>query len=221
MKILYLYGFASGPQSDKALYFKEKFSNLVGSIDFKIYDYTPNEKSFTNMKTSVILENLKSYIQRNYQDDLILFGSSFGALLAFWYANLQLQQNKVSKLILMAPALRFNAESLLDTLNITTEEWKKQEFVLIDHYRYGEKIPLKFDFYKDLKANPPPNFQEIDIAIPTLILHAKNDEICPVEWSMRYAKTQRMVQLQILDGDHQLLNQKDIMWKFIKKFLSF
>ncbi|MFX0173046.1 MAG: YqiA/YcfP family alpha/beta fold hydrolase [Candidatus Hodarchaeota archaeon] len=221
MKILYLYGFASGPQSNKAQFFKKKFSNLIGSIDFEIYDYIPDKKSFTNMKTSVLLENLKLYIQKHYQGNFILFGSSFGALLALWFANLQIQQNNVSKLILMAPALRFNADSLLKILNVTAEEWEEQGSVLIDHYRYGEEVPLKFGFFIDLKAKPPPSFQKVDISAPILILHAKNDEVCPVEWSMRFAKTQRMVQLQILDGDHQLLNQKDIMWKHIKKFLDF
>jgi alpha-beta hydrolase superfamily lysophospholipase len=221
MKILYLYGFASGPQSNKAQYFKKKFSNLVGSIDFEIYDYIPDKKSFTNMKTSVLLENLNLHIQRHYQGRLILFGSSFGALLAMWFTNLQEQQNKVSKLILMAPALRFNANSLLNILNITAEAWEQQGSVLIDHYRYGEKVPLKFGFLKDLKANPPPSFQKVDISTPILVLHAKNDEVCPVEWSIRLAKTQRMAQLKILDGDHQLLNQKKIMWRYIKKFLGF
>ncbi|MFX0186009.1 MAG: YqiA/YcfP family alpha/beta fold hydrolase [Candidatus Hodarchaeota archaeon] len=220
MKILYLYGFASGPQSNKAQYFKKRFSKLEKSIDFEIFDYIPDKKSFTNLKTSKLMEKLKLYIQRNYRNDLILFGSSFGALLATWFTNLQLQQITVSKLILIAPALRFNSEFLLNTLNITASEWEERKFVLVDHYRYNEAVPLNFEFYKDLSINPPPNFQKMDIQIPTLILHSKNDEVCPVDWSIEYAAFKKKVQLEILNGDHQLLEQKDILWKHIKKFLG-
>jgi len=221
MKILYLYGFASGPQSNKAQYFKKRFSNLDESINFEIFDYIPNRKSFTNLKTSKLLENLKFYIQRNYQNDLILFGSSFGALLAIWFTNLQLQQIKVSKLILIAPALRFTSEFLLNSLDITASEWEEHKFVLIDHYRYNEAVPLSYEFYRDLKTNSPPSFQKMDINIPTLILHSKNDEVCPVEWSIEYAAIKKNIQLKILNGDHQLLEQKEILWEHIKKFLGF
>jgi len=52
MKLLYFYGFSSGPQSNKAQFFKNKFSGLKPSIEFQIVDYIPNRESFTNLRTS-------------------------------------------------------------------------------------------------------------------------------------------------------------------------
>jgi len=120
----------------------------------------------------------------------------------------------------MAPALEFSASSIINILDVTDSEWKSKEKIFVDHFCYNNKIPLVYSFFEDLKINPPPNFSKIKLAIPTLILHGKFDDVCPVEWSQRYAEKNPNVELHILNSDHQLLDQREKMWLIIRQFLE-
>jgi pimeloyl-ACP methyl ester carboxylesterase len=213
LKLLYLYGFASGPLSTKAQFFKRKFPR---NVEFEIYDYIPDQKSFTNLKNSNLLYDLHAYIEKNYSKGVILFGSSFGGLISLWYASQH--PDNVSKLILMAPTLRFSASVLAKLLDLS--DWKEKGFVNIMHFRYNMMVPLAYTFYQDILDNPPPDFGTLDITIPTLIFHGKFDETVPILWSKEYAKANQHVFLHELDDDHQLLNNKEKMWSISKAFLG-
>lgn len=218
MHIVYLYGFASGPQSNKAQFFKRKFAEL--DISFDIYDYIPNKDSFKNMKLSVLIKNLHLYIGRNYfgEENLILFSSSFGGLISTWYTHLH--PDKIKKMILMAPALGFSAQRIVKLLEIHPNTWKEQGYVPVFHYRYNQEIPLAYSFYNDLIANPPPEIEKLRINVPTLILHGRLDNIVPLSWSKQFIQINPESILQILNGDHQLLDQKDVIWTFVESFLN-
>lgn len=216
MHILYLYGFASGPQSDKAQFFRDKFSTLNVSIE--IYDYIPDRDSFMNLKTSSVLTRLHSHIEQNYpEEELILIGSSYGGLISAWYTGLHPQM--ISKMILMAPAFRFSASSISKSLQIEPSLWKEQGFVLVFHYRYNQEIPLDYSFYEDILTKNPPNFEHIALSIPILIFHGQFDEVVPFSYSKKIADLKQNYILHALNGDHQLLDQKETMWKYIKDFL--
>ncbi len=215
-EILYLYGFASGPLSTKAQFFKAKFNQRTS---FLIYDYIPDKESFTNLKTSTLLNDLHVFILREFPEkQLILFGSSFGGLLSLWYSYLH--PEKISKLILMAPALEFSANVIAELLEITPAEWKESGFVTVNHYRYNQDVPLSFTFYEDILKNPPPNFYQCEFSIPTLILHGEFDEVVPISWSRDFAEANLNVTLHELKSDHQLLDQKEKMWTIIDSFLE-
>ncbi len=217
MSIVYLYGFASGPQSNKAQFFKEKFSSL--DVHFDIFDYIPNEESFINLKTSSLLKSLHSYLELNYaNEEIILFGSSFGALLSVWYVTKH--PERIKKLILMAPGLRFSASYISEKHGINSSIWKKQGSINIFHYRYNREIPLNYTFYEDLVENPPPDFDKLEIPIPILILHGNSDNVVPIAWSKQFVNHNRQVLLHVLNGNHQLLDQKDTMWDLVKDFLN-
>lgn len=217
MSIVYLYGFASGPQSNKAQFFKEKFSSL--GVHFDIFDYVPNEESFSNLKTSSLLKNLHSYLKLNYaNEEIILFGSSFGAFLSVWYVTKH--PERIKKLILIAPGLRFSASFISETHGINSSFWKKQGSINIFHYRYNREIPLNCTFYEDLVENPPPDFDKLEIPIPILILHGNSDNVVPIAWSKQFIDYNRQVILHVLNGNHQLFDQKDTMWDLVKDFLN-
>jgi pimeloyl-ACP methyl ester carboxylesterase len=218
LQIVYLYGFASGPQSNKAQFFKKRFDAL--NIPFDIYDYIPDIDSFMNMKSSLLLRNFHSYLKRYYSEtnNLILFSSSFGGLISSWYACLH--PSKIKKLILMAPALGFSAKWIIKLFDIPLNVWKKQGFVSVYHYRYDQKIPLKYSFLEDLLSNPPPDIETLQIPIPTLVLHGEFDEVVPLSWSQQFAEINPEATLHILNGDHQLLDQKEVMWKIVADFLN-
>ena len=182
LKIVYLHGFASGPLATKAQFFKKKFPRHV---EFEIYDYNPNQDSFTNMKSSSLLEDLHIYIEKKYPSGVTLFGSSFGAFLSLWYASQH--PDNVKRLILMAPTLRFSASVLKELID--PSDWKKKGFVNVMHFRYNKMVPLAYTFYQDILDNPPPNFYALNLSIPTLIFHGLFDELVPILWSREYAAT--------------------------------
>ena len=149
---------------------------------------------------------------------MILFGSSFGGFLLTWYTCEH--PEKIKKLILMAPALKFSSASIIAILEIDPMTWKARGHIPVFHYRHNKEIPLAYSFYEDISANPPPNFNKMNISIPTLILHGKYDEVVPLSWSQEFAVINQNVNLHPLNGDHQLLDQKQIMWELIRKFLK-
>lgn len=190
----------------------------IGKVEFDIYDYIPDQDSFTNLQTSSILKKLHSYIEIKFSEGVILCGSSFGGFLSLYYAAL-FPQN-VIKLILIAPALRFSASSITKLLEITPNEWESTGFALLKHYRYNQMVPLAFSFYTDILNNPPPDFYTMNITIPTTIIHGINDEVVPISWSKEYLESKTNVILHELEGDHQLLDQKEMIWSIITRVLD-
>jgi pimeloyl-ACP methyl ester carboxylesterase len=217
LHLLYFYGFASGPLSNKAQFFKGKFHTTT--IHFHIIDYIPNQEAFTQLRVSNVMKDIQDLIERKHaKDKVILFGSSFGAMIASWLAFKF--PEKVNKLILIAPALYFTANFIANTLGTTPSKWKTNNSVLIDHYRFNRAIPLNYTFYSDLNANPIPIFPQKNFPIPTIILHGVNDEVVPIKWSENFAKENPNVNLFPFEGDHQLLEYKEEMWTKIKEFLA-
>ncbi|UCG04538.1 MAG: alpha/beta fold hydrolase [Candidatus Heimdallarchaeota archaeon] len=218
MHIVYLYGFASGPQSNKAQFFKRKFA--FSNVPFDIFDYIPDKESFTSMRLSILTNNLHEYIEMEHsgEKELILFGSSFGCLVSAWYTYLH--PDKIKKMIFMAPALGFSARRIVKLFEIPLNLWKNRGNVPVFHYRYNQEIPLAYSFYNDLLSNPPPEISKMRIHVPTLIFHGKFDDVVPLSWSQQFIEINPEASLHILNGDHQLLNQKEDMWKIVKDFLN-
>ena len=213
MQIVHLYGFASGPDSDKAQFFRSKFESA--GLDFHIYDYIPNPHEFSNMKISELHNNLHQYMLGSFHNEkVILMGSSFGGLLVTLYAHLH--PEKVDRLILIAPALRFTAEFITQTLCTSLLKWEKEGETHVEHYRFGAAIPLKYSFLMDLRKNPIPMFSRYKFPIPTIVFHGDNDEVVPAAWSVSFAQSNPRVKTYILKGDHQLLDHKIKIWNEIE-----
>ncbi|MFX0060983.1 MAG: YqiA/YcfP family alpha/beta fold hydrolase [Candidatus Hermodarchaeota archaeon] len=215
-KIVYFYGFISSPLSTKAQYFKKQFKNQ--DIDLEILDLIPNAESFTNMRPSRLIKKIHTFVMMRDYEDITLMGSSFGGFLAAWYAARH--HERIKNLILMAPALKFSAERAVKILGTTLTEWKERGSVSIPHVRFSKEVPLSYSFVEDLINHPPPDFSVLAAPIPTLIFHGKNDDVIPVKWSEDYASDRSNVSLNILESDHQLLDQLDAMWIDIGKFLE-
>jgi len=215
LRIFYFYGFASSPQSNKAQFFKKKFENE--GIEFNILDYIPTKSHFSHLKISSLLEDLNSIILNLEPSKIVLFGSSFGAYLSTWLAKKN--PDRIFKLILMAPALIFSSKTILQLMGTSLREWEETGYLDIFHFRYNTSIPLHYSFYHDLVDFPPPDMTISTILTPTLIFHGRYDEIIPIEWSHKFTLINPSARLYVLEGDHQLLDQKEEMWNSIVKFL--
>lgn len=106
---LYLHGFASSPNSTKALYFQQRYQEIntpLAIMDFNQPDFTNLSLSRQiNQVTKVITEKQESWEGQKIHPQFILIGSSFGGLTASWVAHNN--PDKIKALILLAPAFNF------------------------------------------------------------------------------------------------------------------
>ncbi len=215
MDVLYLHGFASGPSSAKAHFFRKHFNEL--GVGITVLDLLPNEEDFTRMQTSRLLDDLTTIVEYMGGAELAVIGSSFGGLLATWLAHLM--PMRVQKLILMAPALRWSFPIIGEIFKTNVDTWKQTGSLPVFHYRFNRELPLAFAFVEDLARNPPPNFYQSPPSCPTLIFHGSHDDVVPLRWSQDYAQGRNNMTLRVLDSDHQLLDKLDQMWTEIRSFL--
>jgi predicted esterase YcpF (UPF0227 family) len=96
-RIVYLHGFASGPSSKKARFFRERFAEL--GIGLEVPDLA--EGKFEQLTITGQLQ----VIERTCRGEAVsLIGSSMGGYLAALYAA---GHAEVERLVLMAPAFSF------------------------------------------------------------------------------------------------------------------
>lgn len=204
---IYLHGFASGPQSTKARYFNEKLTAC--GITAAIPDL--NTPSFTDMTLSSQIDHVGSKL---IAGDCVMIGSSMGGLVATLTAT---RFPEVKALILLAPGFgiekRWN--DLVDQEKRTA--WKDHGTLDVFHYASQKNEPLSYQFVEDLESYSTRNIQ---VTIPTLILHGKNDDVVPVSESRNFAQqNSAQVQLIELEDSHELIQSLPTIWNESEKFL--
>src|SRR5262245_8030594 len=96
-RFVYLHGFASGPSSSKARFFRDRFAELGIGLEVPVLA----EGAFERLTISGQLAVLE---QTTGGDPVSLIGSSMGGYLAALYAA---RHPEVEKLVLLAPAFSF------------------------------------------------------------------------------------------------------------------
>src|SRR4051794_14055045 len=97
MNLIYLHGFASGPQSSKAQFFRRRFEEI--GVKMRIPDLT--EGDFERLTIGGQLRVIESLAQG---EPVSLMGSSMGGYLAALYAA---RHPEVGRIVLLAPAFGF------------------------------------------------------------------------------------------------------------------
>ena len=205
--IVYLHGFASGPHSSKAQFFRERFAERGQTITIPQLDEGDFEKLTITRQLRVIDAAVGG-------KPAILIGSSLGGYLAGLYAA---RHPEIKRLVLMAPAFefprrwreRFPAEDLA--------RWKGEGSRRFFHYSYNEERPLGYEFVEDAaKYENEPDFQQ-----PALVLHGVQDDVVPVELSRQFAKHHSSVTLRLLESGHALTDVLPELWSETQMFLGF
>lgn len=198
MRYLYLHGFASGPNSKKAAFFRDRIP-AAEVPDLALGDF----EHLTITGQLRLIEGLAA------GESIALVGSSMGGYLAALYAA---RHPEVARLVLMAPAFGFVkrwAESE------EGQTWRRNGF--LDVYHYGEKRNrrLSYGLVEDAQQYEDfPDFQQ-----PGLIFHGIHDSTAPPELSCEFAGSHANVRLHLLDSDHELLNALEAIWQVAGPFL--
>lgn len=206
---IYLHGFASSPQSNKAQYLCDRANKETG-IKLNILDL--NRGDFTNLTLTRQIQQTVAAFPTN-DVPVTLIGSSFGGLTAVWVAN---KYPQVKSLVLLAPAFGFPPSWLSRLGEAQVKQWQESNYLSVYHYGEDRYLPLNYQFVIDANSYDE---SELNRDIPTLILHGKHDDVVPIEVSRNYASQHSQVKLIELDSDHGLNDVKDIIWQEIKTFI--
>lgn len=209
---IYLHGFASGPTSEKAVFFKEKLEAIGYAVD--VPDL--NGSSFTHMTLSSQLELVSESMQKaKGASELLLFGSSMGGLLSVLAAQ---KHTKIDRLVLLAPGFGLSRRWLEWLGTDGVEKWQQEGTVEVMHYGTNQNEQLAYGFIEDANRYQT---DELKVSVPTLIIHGKGDETVPYAESVRFAQLNpEQATLHLLEADHSLLDHLPHMWKLTSEFLQ-
>ncbi|MCE2706508.1 MAG: alpha/beta fold hydrolase [Proteobacteria bacterium] len=206
---IYLHGFASHPESGKAQFFMQKFSEL----GILLYIPDLNNNDFSKLTLTRQLNQVEEIIQKCTKP-IILIGSSMGGLISTILAEHNLN---IKKIILLAPAFQM---SQLWRIRITKEQldnWKDSGYADIFHYGYKKDTPLHHEFYLDLFKHEDADFKR---QLSALIFHGIHDDVVPIALSQEYIKSNPNAQLISTDDDHSLGKDLEKAWNKTISFIQ-
>jgi uncharacterized protein len=206
MRIVYLHGFASSPNSAKARFFRERFRQAGVEMDVPALD----RGDFTHLTITSQLEAIEEAVAARPS---VLMGSSLGGYLAALFAS---THSEVEKLILMAPAFGFPRRWWERYGQEELDLWKRRGVWPVFHHGAGSHLPLSYQIVEDsLHYESEPQFSQ-----PALIFHGAGDSVVPVDSSREYAARHSNVVLRVLDSGHELTDVVEEMWSGICAFLD-
>lgn len=193
MKILYLHGFASGPQSKKGVEFDAYFTargHQVERLNLRV-------PSFEHLRLSAMLDTVTAAIDR-VGAPVVLIGSSLGALTAARVAD---RDPRVAACVLLAPAFQLVAR-WRDQLGAEWDVWRERGTREVADYTTGGTATVDFGFVEDV-ARIDVGYP--DVRVPTLVMHGTGDEVVPVDRARTFAAGRPNVRLVELADGHELV----------------
>lgn len=210
--VVYLHGFASSPSSAKAQQFEKSFATCGARVK------TPdlNVPSFRELTIAAQIDvaelKVREFAGKN---PVVLVGSSMGGLIA---CLLSQRLKNIAAMILMAPGFGIARRWKEFVSEDEYAKWKETGAHLFFHHAENRQMPLGYQFAVDLESR---STDDLVIDVPCLVFHGKNDTTVPVKESENFrANNPDLVELKILDDDHQLLSSLDYIIEESFNFLS-
>jgi uncharacterized protein len=202
--IAYLHGFASSAKSGKAAFFAAKLAEH--GISLVTPDF--NEPDFSTLTISRMVAQVLDAIDARPGEPVTLIGSSMGGFVAV-QAALQ-RPDRVSRLVLLAPALDFGGNRMRDLGDRGLDEWKRTGRLEVFHYGYGRVVPVHYELYADACRH---DCLGAALSIPIQVFQGRRDTAVDPESVARWAAARPNVELHLLDDDHQLQASLDYIWE--------
>ena len=195
-EFIYLHGFASGPDSQKACIFKDHFGRA--GLSLTIPDLQQDD--FENLTLTKQVALVQSIIDSKPSSCFALIGSSMGGYIAALSSE---TRKEIKALYLMAPGFNF-INRWMETMG-----WNKnrldsiQDLIQVYHYRYNAQVDLNTNLFRDAVSW---DTFSLNCNIPTRIIHGLNDETVDIQESRDFASLHPKCQLKELNSDHSLLS---------------
>lgn len=193
-EFIYLHGFASGPGSQKARVFKDRFEKA--KLSLTIPDLQQGD--FENLTLTKQVSLVQSIIDAKPGAGFALIGSSMGGYVAALTAE---TRKEVAALYLMAPGFNFLSrwmENMGWDKNFATPD-----LIRVFHYRYNREVTLNTGLFRDAI-----HWDSLPLVcnIPTRVVHGIHDETINIQESRDFVKSRPGCQLKELDSDHGLFS---------------
>ena len=211
MQVLYLHGFASSARSSKATFFAERFRRH--RIELQIPDF--NEPDFSTLTITGMVNRVTAAVAAAPNDPAVLIGSSLGAFVAV-QAALQCA-NRISRLILLAPALDFGGNRMRALGDRGLEEWKRTNRLEVFHYGFGRVMPVHYELYADARRH---DCVGAALSMPIQVFQGRKDDAVDPDAVAAWASARSNVELHLLDDDHQLTGSLEFIWTEVRRFLA-
>jgi pimeloyl-ACP methyl ester carboxylesterase len=206
--VLYLHGFASGPQSTKGIFFRDRFA--AAGIHLDLPDLSGGDfEHLTITSQLAIIDQCAAALSPR-----VVIGSSLGAYLAALYAARH--PGVFRALVLLAPAFGFPRRYPQSLGEDQLRLWRDRGWMEV--YHYGCKRPCRLSYR--LVQDGEQYEEEPDVRDPTLIIHGTRDEVVSPRDSGRFASGRANVELRLVDSDHQLLDALEEIWGAVHSFVS-
>jgi pimeloyl-ACP methyl ester carboxylesterase len=204
--VLYLHGFASGPSSSKAGFFRDGLERA--GVRVMVPDLANGD--FEHLTITGQLDVVRRTAP---EGPVSLIGSSLGGYLAALYAA---RHCEVERLVLLAPAFGF-ARRWPERLGAAKmRQWRDEGAMEVYHYALRRNCLLRYDLMADaVRYEDQPAFGQ-----PALIFHGANDDVVPARCSQEFAEGRKNVRLEVLDSGHDLLNVLEYMLPKATAFLG-
>ena len=196
-RFLYLHGFASGPQSAKAVALAKHYEAkgiALERLDLRV-------PSLENLSLSAGLQAVGAAIGDDAKQRAVLIGSSLGGYTAALKAA---EDPRVCALVLLAPAFDLVSRWRQRLGEAGWQRWEASGWLAIDDWVTRRKTRLSFDFVRDAAAVEARLGGWPDVRVPTLIVHGVHDETVAVDSSRAWAAGKRHVRLVEVDDGHEL-----------------
>lgn len=206
MKVIYLHGFASSPQSSKAQFFAERFR--AAGVECVVPQLDGGD--FSRLTISGQLRVIEEEAQGR---PVRLIGSSLGGYLAALYASLH---PEVDRAVLLAPAFGFGSFYPRELGAEVMEAWRRTGSRRIFHYGFNEERELGYDLIADAARYPDYPDARQDL----LLIHGRNDVVVPPVLSENFRAMHPNARLLLLDSDHQLTDVTETLWSETAAFFG-
>ncbi len=194
LNVIYLHGFASSPESSKAIGIADALRPL--GIETRIPDL--NQPSFRALTVTRMIQQVRDLIDAAEPAPVVLIGSSLGAFVAVHAAA---ADPRVKGLVLMAPALDFGAGENDRIGAVSIADWRAAGSCEVFHYAWNRSETLDFALYED--AGRYDAFAA-NLDIPVLVFQGLQDTVVDPRVVMRWWGSRPNVTLELLDDNHQL-----------------
>ena len=203
LNVIYLHGFASSPESSKAI----RIAEALRPLDVSTHIPDLNAPSFRDITVTRMIEQVRAAAQGSSPADaaspVVLIGSSLGAFVA---VNAAAGDARVKGLVLLAPALDFGADEHGKIGDVTIADWKAAGVCEVFHYARGRAEHLDYTLYEDARR-----YDAFGVAldVPVLVFQGTRDTVVNPAVVRRWCEGRPNVTLVELDDDHQLQGSID------------
>lgn len=220
-RILYLHGFGSSRQGEKADFFRSHAT--AAGLEFWSFDFQGHGESGGSMRELTLSRNLGDVgrVCAAMADrpplPLVLLGSSMGGLTGLWYSAVA--PEAVAAGLYVAPAVGLEAAFGRWAGAEGLERWQRDGVLpIVNELGCWE---LGWGFVEDLRRHGNEALAS-KLRTPSQFLQGKLDD--RVEWrevaDLARGCAAAGVELHLFeDGDHRLVDRKERLWELMKTFL--